>query len=242
MSLADSVLRFINNPSFSSRMDINERLGWTKIITPDDLDKHMAEIGQAEANAHLATQMFRDFPLEEKASLLIPGCGTGQMFDYLTQVEVNQISKYNYTFTDFRREFLERLKQRLAQNLPIRYTCLEDDIEKTRLQGEYDGILLVLVLQHVEWEKALTSMLGLNPSRFYIIEQFNKGGGSPITKERKLQPTMKEYAETVKNTACLVNIRELTYYLSERHYGLLRTYEREVSDNKKMVGLVFEHR
>ena len=37
-------------------MDPGERKGWMEIITVDDLDNHMAAIGQAEANAGIVNK------------------------------------------------------------------------------------------------------------------------------------------------------------------------------------------
>ncbi len=62
-------------------MDKGEKIGWTNIITADDLDTHLIDIGQAKVNASIVAQMLTDFPLNNNATLLIPGCGTGQIFD-----------------------------------------------------------------------------------------------------------------------------------------------------------------
>ena len=56
-------------------MDAGEKKGWMKIITADDLDGHMAAIGQAEANAGIVKPMFAECPLKPNSGLLIAGCG-----------------------------------------------------------------------------------------------------------------------------------------------------------------------
>ncbi|NQV08370.1 class I SAM-dependent methyltransferase [Candidatus Woesearchaeota archaeon] len=216
-------------------MDPNERKAWTEIITPEDLDDHLAEIEQAETNAHLIVEMFNDFSIESGPELLVPGCGTGQMFDY---IEHTMIGDYNFTFTDLNPKYLEKLGGRLLKNGDMGYSILIDDIEDTKLSGIFDGILAVLLLQHIEWRKGINSMLGFNPSMIYLIIQEQENEDHVVTKERDLRPSIKKYAE-IENP-CLVPRQELTDYLRNRDYKLLKDYERQVPDQKSMIGLVFE--
>jgi hypothetical protein len=53
-------------------MDRGEWKGWTEIISPKGLDRHMARIGQAEANVGIVKQMFKEHPLEDGSKLLVP--------------------------------------------------------------------------------------------------------------------------------------------------------------------------
>jgi hypothetical protein len=218
-------------------MDPNERKGWTEIITPDDLDGHMAEIGQAETNAKLILQMLREFPLTKGGKLFIPGCGTGQMFDY---VKPDELGQYEYTFSDFNPSFLKRLEQRLSRFSGMRYRIVEDDIETTHVTGHYEGILTVLLLQHIEWHKGIESMLKLTPDRMYFIIQQQDMAKHAMTVERNLRPSIREFAKIANPH--LVPRNELIEYLEKKDYMLLRSYDREVPDKKVMVGLVFEKR
>lgn len=54
---------------------------------------------------------------------------------------------------------------------------------------------MVLVLLHVEWQKALESLLGLSPKRFYIIEQEQDPNQHAVTKSSELPEAGKRYAE-----------------------------------------------
>ena len=216
-------------------MDPNERKGWMEVIGVEDLDSHMAAIGQVQANAEIVKQMFEDYPLRNGAKLLIAGCGTGQLFDYLKPSDLGNLE---LTLTDINPPYLSATEQRLRKFGGVKYNLKIDDIEATNLQGHYDGILIVLVLQHVEYKKALASMLSLNPSRFYIIEQEQDTTQHAVAKGRKLTEAWKKYAEMANPQ--LIQRKELTGYLKEKGYVNIKVYEREVPDNKRMVGFVFE--
>ena len=217
-------------------MNVNERKGWMEIVSPEDYDAHMEEIGQAEANAFLVAKMFKDFPLNEGASLLVPGAGTGQMFDYITPFQIGLCS---FTFSDISSRLLGRLEQRLLKMYPrFRYKAVLDDIEDTRLKGPYDGILTVLLLQHIEWRKGIESMVGFNPKRMYFVIQQQENQSRAINMQRKLQPSIEEFARIANPH--LVPKQELVDHLRDNNYGLLGSYEKQVPDEKTMVGLVFE--
>lgn len=216
-------------------MDLNERKGWTEIVTAVDLDCHMAEIGQAETNANLILDMLEEYPLNNKAKILVPGCGTGQIFDY---INTKKISQYVFTFTDLNSAYLERLKERLSNFPHLKYYTLTDDIESTKLTSHYDGHLVVLLLQHIDWKQGLESMLNLEPYKLYFIIQEQKNDKHPVTKERKLPPTIEKFAKIANPH--LVPKSELSAYLEERGYKSLKKYEKTVPDEKTMVGLIFE--
>ena len=215
-------------------MDANERKGWTEIITAEDLDQHMANIGQAAANAKLVVRMMRESPLKRNGRLLVPGCGTGQMFDF---VEPNQIGEYFFTFTDLNPLYLEELKRRLLRFPDVDYAVNADDLEETKLRGHYDGVLAVLLLQHIEWKKGIESMLGFNPERLYLIIQEQESEGHAMTRTRDLPASIKMFSEIANPSLVLRD--ELTEYLGQRAYSLSETYECVVPDNKTMVGVVF---
>ena len=218
-------------------MDSGERKGWMKIISVNDLDSHMAAIGQAQANAEIIQQMFRDYDLRKEAKLLISGCGTGQLFDY---AKPSDLGDFELTLTDINSAYLSATEQRLGKFGGVKYNLKIDDIEATNLQGHYDGILIVLVLQHVEWKKALDSMSKLKPTRFYIIEQEQDPTQHFVTKSRKLSQAFQKYAEIANPQ--LIPRNELIDYLKEKGYSNVKIYERQVPDNKTMVGFVFEKR
>ena len=217
-------------------MDAGERRGWMEIITAADLDSHMAAIGQAEANAKIVKQMLAEHPLSPNSRLLIAGCGTGQLFDYVKPHDLG--SNVELVLTDINPSFLAKARERLQSFSRFRYSTTLDDIEDTRLKGVYESVLVVLVLQHVECGKALESLLSLSPNRLYIIEQEQDPSQHAVTKSKKLLDAWKRYAEVANPK--LVQRQELTDFLQKKGYQVVGKYERAVPDNKTMYGFVFE--
>lgn len=211
-----------------------EKEAWLNIVEPQDMDLHMANIGQAEANASLVREFFEKYPLAEGAKLLIHGCGTCQLFDYLNPSEIGRVQ---ITFADISQKMLEAAKQRLAKFEGLKYDILTDDIEDTAITGHYYAVLLILLLLHVDWKKSLDNVIKFSPSHIYIIEQEQDPQKPSVTKERKLPPSIRRYAETAE--AQLVLRKDLTEYLREKGYALAYTKEVQVPDNKKMAGLVY---
>ncbi len=64
-------------------MDERLREAWTTIIQAEDYDAHMCAVGQAQANAGLVLELFRERPPHRGAKILFAGAGTGQMFDFV---------------------------------------------------------------------------------------------------------------------------------------------------------------
>jgi len=216
-------------------MNIGERVGWTKIVTSEDIDIHMSEIGQAETNAKLVLEMLTDFPLDSNSKLFIPGCGTGQMFDY---IRPNQMGDYKFIFSDLNPNFLEKLKRRLSKYPNVNYSLYIDDIESTKLSGSYGGVLSVLLLQHINWKEGIEKMVGFNPLKMYFIIQSQGNKDHPVSKERILRNSIAKFAEVANPT--LVPIAGLIDYLERRNYQLCKTYKKVVPDDKIMNGLVFK--
>ncbi len=216
-------------------MNPGERKGWTEIISPQELDNHMANIGQAEANAGIVKQMFKDHPLESGSKLVVPGCGTCQLFDYIIPSDLGKIELF---FTDINPSYLSKVKERLAKFPGTKYHTIIDDIEKTRLKGKYEGALIILVLQHVEWKKALDSICNLRASKLYVIEQEQDPTQHTVTKSRQLSDSIRKYAEIANPQ--LIPRKELVEYVGRKKYVIVGKYEKEVPDNKIMYGFVFE--
>ena len=64
-------------------MDDALRHAWTKLITAADLDDHMAQVGQARANAKVLKSMLVSSASEKSVGLLFAGAGTAQFLDYI---------------------------------------------------------------------------------------------------------------------------------------------------------------
>lgn len=218
-------------------MDPGERKGWMEIISVEDLDTHMANIGQVQANAQIVKEMFNDYPLEKGSKLIIPGCGTGQIFDYMTPSNLGDIEMI---LTDINPSYLSKTQERLNKFPGTKYQTQVDDIERTQMKSGYNAALIVLVLQHVEWEKALDSMLDLSIPRFYIIEQEQDLSQHAITKRKDLPRAWKKYAEIANPQ--LVPRKDLIDYMKDKGYDMTKIYEKGVPDNKTMAGFVFERR
>jgi len=210
-----------------------KREAWLDIVEPSDLDCHMASVGQAEANAAIVKEMFTRFPLSPNSKLLIHGCGTCQMFNY---VDPSVFGNIDITFADFSPRMLDVARPRLAKfNIASEQVVL-DDIECSSLHGTYDAALLVLVLLHVNWKKALENIICLGVSFLCVIEQAQAGTFS-MTSTPHVLPSMRCFNEAI--APVLVSRDELVDFLGERGFSVLWSTEREVPGNKSMVGLVF---
>jgi hypothetical protein len=224
----------MNDPAQSAD-SMSEREAWLNIVKPAELDMHMASIGQAETNAAMVKEMFSRFPLGENARLLIHGCGSCQMFDYLSIPDIGNIE---LTFADFSPAMLEVGRKRLTRLPDARYNILVDDIERSTLEGCYDAVLLVLVLLHVNWRRSLENMIHLSPSRLYIIEQEQTPGVSPVTMKGKLLPSIERYSEVADMN--LVPQQDLIGFTGMRGYSQSWVLSRPVPGDKTMVGFVFQ--
>jgi hypothetical protein len=210
------------------------RDAWTR-VQASDYDAHMAAVGQAHANALLVPSLLRDHP-PPGPRLVFAGAGTGQMFDH---VDPAFLVSYDVTFTDIAPALLARLSGRLAARAPgwSGHREVVDDVEDTRLPGPVDAIVLVLVLEHVDWRKTLRSLAGLEPGRLYVVIQENPPDMAvAITPSREPVGSMKAIRDA---RPALVPGDALTADMEGLGFSLLGTRRRPVPDGKAMVGLVF---
>jgi len=215
-------------------MDEKLRNAWTNVIIADELDSHLENLGQAEVNAKIVEQMITDYPLPHNLKILMPGCGTGQIFDYLP---TDILSKYEFTFTDINMSFLEKLRNRL-ENLGIsNFKCLIDDLEETTVKEKFDGIIPVLLLEQLDWKKACSAIISYDPQFIYLVIQEQSNKSNTITVNLKSGNSIIEFSKMALPT--LVDRNELTNLLSENQYNLSNVYEVDVPNQKVMVGLVF---
>ena len=217
-------------------MDSNLRKGWTEIITADDIDRHLKDIGQASVNASLVSEMLTAFPTKPHSKFLVAGAGTGQMFDF---VPPKIFQGHEVTFTDINPVYLERLTARLGNDPNgFRYKTLADDLERSKLVGPFDAALIVLVLEHIDWHRGLVTLLSFQPENLYFIIQRNDPGSETINAKRDLAPSIQEFAKIA--TPTLVPQAHLLEYIEAHGYKLLKSFERVVPDQKTMIGLVAE--
>src|SRR5262245_18860466 len=208
------------------------REAWSRVAAAD-YDAHMAAVGQAQANAELLPRLLRDHPPRGRR-LLFGGAGTGQLFDFAGDAFLHG---FRVTFTDISAPLLARLTQRLASGTWTDHEEVVDDVEDTRLSGPYDAVAVVLVLEHVDWPRAIRSLRSLSPERFYCIIQENPAGmAAAITPARDPVGSMRLIREAGPR---LVPRADLVRQMDELGYPLLGTESRDVPDLKKMIGLVF---
>ena len=200
----------------------------------DDLDAHMAAVGQAQANAALVETMMTTGEAPERRTVLFAGAGTGQMFDY---VSGSFLAPYRVTFTDINATFLDRLRERLA-SASLNYETVVDDIEDSKLSGPFGLAVVVLVLEHVEWQKALRSLAAFQPEIMHLVVQQNPPDlGTAITPGRTLPPSIARASEQAHPV--LVEPDAIRSFLAGEGYVLVRRFERPVPDAKTMIGLMF---
>lgn len=210
------------------------RKAWAEIIAAEDYETHMAAIGQAEANAQLMKDLFDRHPWAPTARLLFAGAGTGQMFDY---VSPDFLLTHHTIFTDINPGFLNKLRSRIEGTPLLRFETLVDDIEDTQVQDTY-AVAMVLVLEHVDWRKALSRLIELGFLHFYLIIQVNPAEQpDAVSPTRVLPGTMQNVSKDAKPE--LVDQEELHGFFEGRRFERVVLESREVADGKKMLGLVY---
>jgi SAM-dependent methyltransferase len=203
------------------------REAWTTRVTAEDYEAHMARIGQAETNAALLLDLFEGAALPCGARVLIAGAGTGQMFGYLPS---DFLAGCAVTCSDVNPAFLETLRGRYACDTVI------DDLEDSQLPPGWDAIAIVLVLEHVDWRRAVQSLARLRPGRLLLIVQRNPANvAAAVTPGRMPPGTMRVFAGEAPPH--LVPVPELLDALAGQGFTLEREEARPVQDGKSMIGL-----
>jgi SAM-dependent methyltransferase len=186
-----------------------------------DYEAHMAAVGQAQANAELVGEAL--LGLREGGAVLMAGAGTGQIFDYLNP---QVLAGYRTTFTDINGEYLAKLAARVSG---ISCETVVDDIEATALAGPYEVAVAVLVLEHVDWRRAVASLCRVARRAFVVVQE-----DPPDVAVRALAGTMEVLREARPR---LVPRGELVAEFERLGFGLEETRVREVADGKRMVGM-----
>jgi ubiquinone/menaquinone biosynthesis C-methylase UbiE len=218
-------------------MDNKLRKAWTKLVRPEDYDAHMAAIGQAQANAALLAKLFECDPPRPGSELLVAGAGTGQLFDYLSPA---LLKPYRTTFTDINAEYLNRLAARVSGVPGIEFKMIVDDIEASRLPGSFELVVAILVLEHVDWRKAIAEMSRLSAARVFIVLQENPPHiTTAVTKGRPITGSMRVFTEVHPH---LIPQSDVVAGFTRHEFELRRSSAREVLDSKRMVALEFEKR
>ena len=216
-------------------MDPELRCAWTQIVTADDYEEHMASVGQAQAAAELTAHLIHSASLRPGSRILIAGAGTGQMFDFL---DPDVFRPHRLTCADLNPAFLARLRERLVRH-GLEAEIREDDIEQTQLTPGPDLLLSTLLLEHIDWRQGLDAFARLRPRTCGIVLQENPPNlTTAVTPGRRLPPSM---AKAVENAhPALVPREDLIAAMTARDYACRETNVRDVLDEKRLVGLLFD--
>jgi 2-polyprenyl-3-methyl-5-hydroxy-6-metoxy-1,4-benzoquinol methylase len=141
-------------------MDRRLREAWTKLIGIDDYEAHMALTGQAQANAELVAELFDSCPPTHGAAILFAGAGTGQLFEYVSPL---LLRPFRTTFSDINPEYLRLLASRISNFQEISFETALDDVENSQLAPGFELVIAVLVLEHVDWRKAIRTICHPQP-------------------------------------------------------------------------------
>ena len=131
------------------------------------------------------------------------------------------------------------MAQGKAEDQPgLRFQTVVDDVEQTQLSQGYSVVLAVLLLEHVNWRRAVVTMCALAEQAAFVVIQENPPGlATALSPNRTIAGTMKVFLEVHPQ---LVSRESLEAEFSSN--GFLKNYEAEknVSDGKKMVALGFQ--
>jgi SAM-dependent methyltransferase len=202
---------------------------WLNAVEPEDYEEHMTRVGQAQANAGLVQELLDACPPLAGSRVLMAGAGTGQIFDYLP---AGRFANWRLTCSDLNPRFLAKLRQRILCE------TLVDDVEASALEPGFGLIILVLVLEHVDWRRALASLVTRDPEQFLIVTQQNPPHiTTAISPNRQPVGTMRVFAAQAQPQ--LVPFPELEAELARAGYLLARQTSRPVADGKTMLGAIF---
>lgn len=203
------------------------RDAWLNHIDPDDYERHMAAAGQAQANASLLEECLRETPAPAGSRILFAGAGTGQIFDYL-RVEV--LAPYEVTFADVNPVYLARLT---ARTQTIRRRITIEDIERPVLRGPFDLIIAILVLEHVDWRRAVAGMCERSIGSIFTVIQQTPAG----------QPPTGEPVGTMSVLRAVpphpIDPDELATEFQNHGFVLRHSAERPVANGKRMVAFTY---
>lgn len=212
----------------------NLRKAWTEIIQPDDYDAHMAAVGQAQANAALVADYLNSQLSNTNASILFVGAGTGQMFDF---VSPNILRPFSVTFADINTTYLERLSARLTPVKGLVFKTQPDDIEQTKISRRFGLVVATLVLEHVDWRKAVAIICSLAArDAFVVIQENPPDAGTAMNPTRQIPSTMKIFKDVHPT---LISPADLDSEFERHSFSRSYSTERQVADAKKMLARAF---
>jgi len=209
------------------------REAWTSVVAAADLDRHMADNGQAAANAGLLDRLLTAMELPAGAQVLMPGAGTGQFLDYTSPGS----RRLGWVFTDLNPTFLTLLQDRLRRHPALDAEVRPDDAERPTVPGPFEAVVAVLLLEHIDWQGAIAAWTRLAPRWIALIIQRNEAEAMLLTARRVLTPTMARFREVARPH--LIPEAALTAELARRGYPSHWRMEQPVPDDKTMIALLY---
>jgi hypothetical protein len=120
----------------------------------------------------------------------------------------------------------------------VHFSTVVDNVESTSLTPGYELVVAVLVLEHVDWRRAVATMCRLSSRRVFVVIQENPPDlPSAIMKSRPVVGSMKAFLELHPQ---LLPRGEVEKEFRGNGFALRCVLSREVLDAKRMVGLEFE--
>ena len=215
-------------------MKPGSRRAWTEIVTPEDYERHMAAVGQAQAAASLTQSIIGAASLRAGSRVTIVGAGTGQLMDYL---DARALHPFRLTFTDINPAFLKMVQERLSRHR-LTASVLVDDLERTRLPSSPDLLLAALVLEHIDWRAGVKAIARIRPKFCgFVLQENPPGMDSALTPGRKVPPSIAE-AMTVAHPT-LVPRREVIRAMARAKFRCEFAESVPVADRKQLIGLLF---
>lgn len=194
----------------------------------------MAAIGQAQANAELVKDFFERSASAPGYRVLFAGAGTGQWLEFTPPDFLYGLS---VTFADINVAYLNLLSSRLSKFPKLAAEFRVDDIEASSLPAGFGVAIAVLVLEHVDWKKAVRTLCRLCSGTILAIIQENPPAlSSAMTPSRPVAGSMSVFQEVHPT---LLSKSELTAEFAAHGFFQKAQTERTVLDDKRMVALEF---
>jgi hypothetical protein len=216
-------------------MPLSLKQAWTQVVDAAQYERHMAAIGQAQANASLVEEYLRTAPPPAGSRILVAGAGPGQMFDFAPPA---MLAPFHTVFTDINPGYLKLLEARLKGS-GVSFETAVDDLEASSLSEPFSLAIVVLVLEHVEWPAAVGHLARLAPRVFAVIQENPPGAASAVTESRAVPPTIEIFHQARPH---LLNQDELAQRFRDLGFEESHRAARKVADGKRMLAIEFSRR
>jgi hypothetical protein len=147
-------------------------------------------------------------------------------------------------FADINPGYLQRLAERLNGRSALRCEVVVDDVEVSGLAATFALVIGVLLLEHVDWRKALSTISRLSNEKAFVIIQENSSDAArsllepaaALSQSHPIPGTMNIFREV---HPILIPRSDLVTAFA--HHGFACTYfaEQLLPDRKKMLALGF---